>query len=161
MSSSPSRPQSQSSPTCTPSAAQPPSTALSRPLAELVGASFAPFDTDTVVLPITQENNRDVDFQRVWLHLLRQLAVERFLDAALEAHAWASARAFHETQVATETFEKQIVEIQATEHDQGMFAPSFFGRRIFCAVTLPVSRCFPHACLPLPQKKRANGWLNS
>ncbi|KAJ7042512.1 hypothetical protein C8F04DRAFT_1076184 [Mycena alexandri] len=53
------------------------------------------------------------------------------LDAALEAHAWASARPFHETDMATEMYEKQIMQVQQQESEQGMLArplnpPSFF-----------------------------------
>lgn len=52
------------------------------------------------------------------------------LDASLQTHAWASARPFHETDMATRSFEQQILAFQAQENEQGMLQsrppPSLF-----------------------------------
>ncbi|KAJ7706459.1 hypothetical protein B0H17DRAFT_1037313 [Mycena rosella] len=103
-----------------------------RPLAELIGAPFPAFDYETtVILPFQDETSRDESFQKELNKML--------LDATLEAHAWASARPFHETDLATRKFEQEILSVQEQEREQGMYLttrppPSFlfllFGRRI-------------------------------
>ncbi|KAJ7492887.1 hypothetical protein FB451DRAFT_1219980 [Mycena latifolia] len=83
----------------------------SRPLVELIGSPFPPFDCETaVVLPFQDETARDEAFQKELNEML--------LDAALETHAWASARPFHETDLATRKFEKQIMSVQEQEREQ-------------------------------------------
>jgi hypothetical protein len=62
---------------------------------------------------------------------------EMLLNATLDAHAWASARPFYETDLATRKFEQQIRSLQEQEADQGdsPTSPSLlflvFGRRKF------------------------------
>ncbi|KAJ7786035.1 hypothetical protein B0H16DRAFT_1488960 [Mycena metata] len=124
-----------------PSAAQPRSTQSTnnskpstRNLIDMIEAPFPSFDCNSaVVYPFQDETARDEAFQKALNEML--------LDAALETHAWASARPVHETDTATEKYEKQIMDVQQLESEQGMSAqplnsPSFFslvsGRRIFC-----------------------------
>ncbi|KAJ7102193.1 hypothetical protein B0H15DRAFT_813560 [Mycena belliarum] len=134
----------------------------SRPLVELIGAPFPPFDCETaVVLPFQDEAAKDEAFKKE--------LNEMILDAALETHAWASARPFHETDLATRKFEQQIMSVQEQERDQGTYLttrppPSLlfllFGRRILPPFLMP---CFPLCRFPGPllgtfsQKKPDNG----
>ncbi|KAJ7783490.1 hypothetical protein DFH07DRAFT_787965 [Mycena maculata] len=95
----------------------------SRPLVELIGSQFPAFDCESaVVFPFQDETARDDAFQKELNEML--------LDAALETHAWASARPFHETEMATRKFERQIMAVQEQENEQGMLTtrplPSFF-----------------------------------
>ncbi|KAJ7462642.1 hypothetical protein B0H11DRAFT_2053689 [Mycena galericulata] len=80
---------------------------------DLIGAQFPTFDCHTaVVFPFQEENARDDAFQKELNEML--------LDATLQVHAWASARPFHETEIATQKFEKQIMTVQEQETEQGM-----------------------------------------
>ncbi|KAJ7139858.1 hypothetical protein C8R44DRAFT_765595 [Mycena epipterygia] len=82
-----------------------------RPLVELIGAQFPAFDCETaVILPFQDEAARDEAFQKELNEML--------LDAALETHAWASVRPFHETEMATRKFEQQIMHVQDQESEQ-------------------------------------------
>ncbi|KAJ7169613.1 hypothetical protein C8R46DRAFT_1089365 [Mycena filopes] len=129
MADSPSRHSSSSPRPPSPPPAQPKSTnktsSRNRPLVELIGAQFPAFDCNSaVVLPVQDETARDEAFQKALNEML--------LDAALETHAWASARPFHETEMATEKYEKQLLKVQQQEHEQGMLTarppPSFLSR---------------------------------
>ncbi|KAJ6604384.1 hypothetical protein DFH09DRAFT_1122516 [Mycena vulgaris] len=114
--SSPSTSEKASSPrACSPPPAAQPSIKnplpRTRPLVELIGAPFPSFDCETaVVLPFQDEAARDDTFQKELNEML--------LDAALESHAWSSARPFHETDLATRKFEQKIMAVQAQEHEQ-------------------------------------------
>ncbi|KAF7339877.1 hypothetical protein MVEN_01904700 [Mycena venus] len=93
------------------------STTRSRgPLAEVIGAQFPAFDCESaVIFPFQDETARDEAFQKELNEML--------LDAALQTHAWASARPFHETDMATRKYEQQIMTLQAQENEQGMRRP--------------------------------------
>ncbi|KAJ6509267.1 hypothetical protein C8R47DRAFT_1098017 [Mycena vitilis] len=78
---------------------------------ELIGSQFPAFDCESaVIFPFQDEAARDDAFQKELNEML--------LDAALEAHAWASTRPFHETERATGKYEQQIMAVQAQENDQ-------------------------------------------
>ncbi|KAF8213341.1 hypothetical protein K438DRAFT_1473049, partial [Mycena galopus ATCC 62051] len=84
-----------------------------RPLAELIGTQFPAFDAESaVIFPFQDETARDEAYMKELNEML--------LDAALEAHAWASARQFQETDMATHKFEEKIMAVQAQENEQGM-----------------------------------------
>ncbi|KAK7064449.1 hypothetical protein R3P38DRAFT_2824618 [Favolaschia claudopus] len=91
-------------------------------LVELVEAEFTPFDCEEgVIFPFQDETARDDAFQKELNEML--------YDAALQTHAWASARPFHETDTATRKYEQQIMGIQNKENEQGMLTnrpPSLF-----------------------------------
>ncbi|KAJ6519560.1 hypothetical protein C8R45DRAFT_951908 [Mycena sanguinolenta] len=91
--------------------------ARGRPLVELITTPFPAFDCESaVVVPFQKETARDDEFQKELNEML--------LDAALQAHAWASARPFQETDIATRKFEQEIMVLQAQENEQGMPPPS-------------------------------------
>ncbi|KAJ6574837.1 hypothetical protein B0H19DRAFT_1125969 [Mycena capillaripes] len=82
-----------------------------RPLVDVIGAQFPAFDCESaVIFPFQDETARDETFQKELNEML--------LDAALETHAWASARPFHETEMATRKYEQQIMAVQGQENEQ-------------------------------------------
>ncbi|KAF9027734.1 hypothetical protein BDZ89DRAFT_793126 [Hymenopellis radicata] len=88
-----------------------------RPLSDIIGQPFTPFDHQTaVVRPFADESARDAAFAQELSAML--------LDVMLETHAWAAARPKHESQVAVQKFEKKISEVMEVEKEQGMLAPS-------------------------------------
>ncbi|KAJ7130092.1 hypothetical protein C8R43DRAFT_1025769 [Mycena crocata] len=81
-----------------------------RPSIDL-SAPFPAFDCeDAIIFPFQDETARDDTFQKELNEML--------LDAALEAHAWASARPIHETDLAVRKFETQILHVQEQEGEQ-------------------------------------------
>ncbi|KAG6860296.1 hypothetical protein C0995_013032 [Termitomyces sp. Mi166 len=89
------------------------SSAHMRPLSEIIGEKFPPFDHETnIVLPFNNEVGRDSAFEKELGSML--------LDAILEMHAWAAARPKHESSLAAQNIEKKIVSVMNTEKEQGM-----------------------------------------
>ncbi|KAG6854102.1 hypothetical protein C0991_010516 [Blastosporella zonata] len=85
-----------------------------RPLADIIGETFPPFDHRAIiVLPFNSELSRDSAFEKELASML--------LDALLETHAWAAARPKHESSVAAQNIEKKIVSVMETEKEQGMY----------------------------------------
>ncbi|KAF7319974.1 hypothetical protein MKEN_00781300 [Mycena kentingensis (nom. inval.)] len=81
------------------------------PINDLIESEFPPFDCEAaVVFPFQEETARDAKFQKELNSLI--------LDCSLEFHAWASARAFHETDAATSKYEKQLEALQHKETEQ-------------------------------------------
>ncbi|KAG6919813.1 hypothetical protein DXG01_000315 [Tephrocybe rancida] len=92
----------------------PTSTTQARPLADIIGETFPPFDHHAnIVSPFNNELSRDSAFEKELSSML--------LDAILEMHAWASARPKHESSVAAQNIEKKIVSVMETEKEQGMY----------------------------------------
>ncbi|EEB93278.1 hypothetical protein MPER_08089 [Moniliophthora perniciosa FA553] len=76
-----------------------------RPLDELIGEPFMPFDHQgSVVDPFTQEMNRDAAFEQ---------------ELILETHAWSSARPKHESQMEVQKLEQGIMDVVEIEKEQG------------------------------------------
>ncbi|KAF9078784.1 hypothetical protein BDP27DRAFT_1153118, partial [Rhodocollybia butyracea] len=83
-----------------------------RPLNEVIGESFAPFDHQKVVVrPFTEETARDTSFEQELGQLL--------LDAIIETHAWAAARPKFESQLAVQKLEQKISDVIEVEKTQG------------------------------------------
>ncbi|KAI3605333.1 hypothetical protein WG66_013048 [Moniliophthora roreri] len=83
-----------------------------RPLDELIGEPFTPFDHQgTVVDPFTQEMNRDASFEQELGTML--------LELILETHAWSSARPKHESQMEVQKLEQRIMDVVEIEKEQG------------------------------------------
>ncbi|KAF9027725.1 hypothetical protein BDZ89DRAFT_921362, partial [Hymenopellis radicata] len=84
-----------------------------RPLSDIIGQPFTPFDHQAaVVRPFADESARDATFAQELSAML--------LDVMLETHAWAAARPKHESQVAVQKFEKKISEVMEVEKEQGI-----------------------------------------
>ncbi|KAJ7919167.1 hypothetical protein B0H13DRAFT_1990678 [Mycena leptocephala] len=85
-----------------------PSTPL---LVDIIGAQFPAFDCESaVIFPFQDDTARDEAFQKDLNEML--------FDAALQTHVWASARPFHEADIATRKYERQIMAIQGQENQQ-------------------------------------------
>ncbi|KAJ7275308.1 hypothetical protein B0H12DRAFT_251300 [Mycena haematopus] len=107
----PSSPHSRSPPAAQPQPTNQKTSARGRPLGELIGTQFPPFDCEcAIVVPFQNETARDEAFQKELNEML--------LDASLAVHAWASARPFQETEMVTREFERDIMSLQATENEQ-------------------------------------------
>ncbi|KAF8916459.1 hypothetical protein CPB85DRAFT_1289784 [Mucidula mucida] len=82
-----------------------------RPLSDIIGQPFTPFDHQTaVVRPFADESARDAAFAQELSAML--------LDVMLETHAWAAARPKHESQTAVQKYEKKISEVMEVEKEQ-------------------------------------------